>query len=142
MSKESIRENIQRLKSESKIILDSDKTSSEAKFFIQSMLSMMEIIVAVLLEKKTRKNSSNSGLPPSQNNGSNGNRNGPGGKSAGLGSESSNVIHQETSETVAAEFCQKCDGTLEDAKIVGREERKKIDVYYQVVNHIVISEHR
>lgn len=43
--------------------------------FISSMKAIIDIIVAILLEKKTRKNSSNSGLPPSSNNGSNGNRN-------------------------------------------------------------------
>jgi len=75
MKKESLRKKIDELKEESKSILDSETLNTEVRLFIKSMLTIIDVVVAVLLEKKTRKNSSNSGLPPSQNKGSNGNRN-------------------------------------------------------------------
>jgi hypothetical protein len=80
MSKESIRTKIETLKKESDEILKSSNLSKEIRLFITSMMCMMGIIVDVLLTKKVRKTSSNSGVPPSQNFGSNGNRNKPGDK--------------------------------------------------------------
>jgi hypothetical protein len=66
------------------------------------MLLVLEIVLAIFLEKKARKNSSNSGLPPSRNDGSNGNRNKGSGDRADLGQAASNVQHTETSEDNAA----------------------------------------
>lgn len=79
MKKESIRKKIDDLKVDADKILGSDYLNNEVRLFIKSMLTIIDIIVALLLEKKTRKNSSNSGLPPSRNNGPNGNRNNPDG---------------------------------------------------------------
>jgi len=112
----------------------------EARFFIRSMLSMLDIIVAVLLEKKTRKNSSNSGLPPSQNNGSNGNRNKGSGDRAGLGSAAANTRQVETKEITSPDECAKCGEDLGEVKATGREERKKIDIIYEIVTHTVVAE--
>ena len=64
------------LKKRPRSFLTIRSVTKELKFFIQSMISLMDIIVSVLLTKKVRKNSSNSGLPPSQGFCSNGNRNG------------------------------------------------------------------
>ena len=75
MNKQSLRKEIDKLQEESQKILFDKSLSKETKLFIQSMLTIVTIMITLFLEKKTRKNSSNSGLPPSQNFGSNGNRN-------------------------------------------------------------------
>ncbi len=96
--------------------------------------------MTIFLEKKPRKNSSNSGLPPSRNDGSNGNRNKGSGDRADLGQAASNVQHAETSETTTPETCSKCDDDLAGVKVTGTDERQKIDILYEVVTHTVIAE--
>lgn len=140
MSKDSLRIKIDEAKARTKSALQSGKASPEMKAAVESMLLVMEIVVAVFLEKKTRKNSSNSGLPPSQNNGSNGNRNNGSGRRAGLGESASNVQHTETSETTSPEGCTKCGEDLTDTKVTGKDERVKIDILYEVVTHTVTAE--
>jgi transposase len=93
-----------------------------------------------LPRKETPKNSSNSGLPPSRNNGSNGNRKKSSGDRADLGQAASNVQHTETSETTTPETCSKCDEDLAGVKVIGTDERQKIDIFYEVVTHTVIAE--
>ncbi len=140
MNKDSIRKKIDEAKKDAELLLKSEKVSPEIGAVIKSLILVIDIIVVVLLEKKTRKNSSNSGLPPSQNNGSNGNRNNDSGNRADLGSATSNVQNSETSETTTPEFCSKCGEDLGEAKVTGKDERQKIDIFYEVVTHTVTAE--
>ena len=109
MQKESLRKKIDEARTRTKLALESGKASPEIKVAVESMLLVLDIVVAIFLEKKPRKNSSNSGLPHSQNNGSNGNRKKGSGDRAGLGQAASNVQHTETSEITTPEKCSKCD---------------------------------
>lgn len=139
--KESLRKKIEELKVESEVFLSNDSLPKELHFFIKSLLSIMEVVVIAFLEKKTRKNSSNSGLPPSRNNGSNGNRNKNQDQDRSkLGSQVENTRKVETSETVSAKDCSKCGSDLRKTKATGSESRKKIDIIYEIVEHRVISE--
>ena len=99
------------------------------------MLSLIDIIVAVLLTKRTRKNSSNSGLPPSTDFGSNGNRNkgnkGKGGKQ-GPGPRLDNSKTKEKKEILSPKRCSCCNANLKHAKITSTETRKSIDISYTV----------
>ena len=63
--KESIRKKIKKSKEDISNILAKEDISSELLVAIKSLLLILDIVVAVLLEKKIRKNSSNSGLSPS-----------------------------------------------------------------------------
>jgi hypothetical protein len=140
VSKDSIRAKIDEAKARTKLALESGKASPEIKASVESMLLVLEIVVAIFLEKKPRKNSSNSGLPPSRNNGSNGNRNKGSGDRSGLGEAASNVQHTETSETTTPGACSKCGEDLAGVKVTDTEERQKIDILYEVVTHTVVAE--
>ncbi len=140
MSKDSIRKKIEKLQKESEIILGSKGISNEVRFFITSMMSMIEIIVVVLLEKKIRKNSSNSGLPPSRNNGSNGNRNTSQGDRGKKGDQLDNTRNIETGETTTPDSCSSCSEDLNNVEVKSTEERKKIDIVYEVITHTVTAE--
>ena len=63
-----------RIKELEATIEESNTRMKEYEATMSSTFNLMDIMVTTLLEKKTRKNSSNSGLPPSQDFGSNGNR--------------------------------------------------------------------
>ena len=98
-------------------------------------------MVTLFLEKKTRKNSSNSGLPPSQNFGSNGNRNTKGSKEDKMkGSRLDNSKDTEIRETVSLSSCSECGANLKRAELKGTEDRQEIDIIYEIQTHIVTSE--
>jgi len=140
MSKESLRKNIEDLKAESVAILSSKHLTTETRLFIKSMLTILDIVVSVLLTKKTPKTSSNSGLPPSRNNGSNGNRNKDQTNRAKLGDQIENTRTTKTYETVSPKDCSKCGSDLRNAEVEKTEERKKVDIIYEIVEHTVSSE--
>ena len=141
MKKESIRKKIDELKEKTQRTLNSEDVSPEVRALFDSCLILIDILVTVFLEKKTRKNSSNSGLPPSRNNGSNGNRNNPGDKDRDKrGNQVQNTEHLKTSETVSPNNCSNCDCDLRETKVSKTEERQKIDIIYQITTHTIASE--
>jgi transposase len=140
VSKNSIRQKIDEAKKKTQAALSSGKASPDILVAVESLLLIIEILAAVFLEKKTRKNSSNSGLPPSKNEGSNGNRNQGSGQRTEVGESASNNREVETSETVTPLECSRCGENLEDVEVKGTDERKKIDVIYEIISHTVTSE--
>ncbi|MBF0312688.1 MAG: hypothetical protein HQK52_04690 [Oligoflexia bacterium] len=139
MSKDSIRDKITKLQQESEAILKTKNLNADVRFFIQSMMSILEIVVAVLLEKKTRKNSSNSGLPPSKNNGSNGNRNKNSGQRANLGDQIQNTRNITNEEVTTPAECSNCGIDLSQEKSLKSETRKKIDILYEIITTVVTA---
>ena len=113
MSKDSIRKKIEAAKKEAEDLLKSKKVAKETATVIGPLLLVIDIIVSVLLEKKTRKNSSNIGLPPSRNNGSNGNRNTVQGDREKKGEQLQNTRNVETEEITSPNECGKCNENKE-----------------------------
>ena len=66
VDKTSIREEIDRLKQDFEKLCSEGKASPEIQAVMNSMLLIVELILAVFLEKKTRKGNKNSSLPSSQ----------------------------------------------------------------------------
>ena len=140
MSKASIRKQIDEAKERLDKAFAEEEVPPGIKAAVESLLIILNIIVAVLLEKKTRKNSSNSGLPPSRNNGSKGNRNNDDQKREKKGNQLGNTRKVETSEKVSPQECAKCGTTLAGTKVDAIEERKKIDIIYEITEHTVTAE--
>ena len=103
-------------------------------------MAVLNIIVTVLLEKKTRKNSANSGLPPSRNSGPNGNRNKQDHDRNKKGAQLENSRKEATSAMVSASSCAKCGSSLNNVEVTAVEERTKIDIIYEITEHTVQSE--
>jgi hypothetical protein len=126
MSKDSIRKKINKLKLESEDILKSSDISKEVRLFITSMMFMIDIIVDVLLTKKVRKTSSNSGVPPSQNFGSNGNRNKPGDNETDKkGSQLPNTRNVTEEIQIPVNECKNCGADLSLKKVEDTETRNR-----------------
>jgi len=140
MKKESIRKKINQAKEDVEAAFAQEAPSPSLKAAINSLFLVLDIIVSVLLEKKTRKNSSNSGLPPSRNDGPNGNRNTSQGDRSKKGQQLENTRKVETSETISPNECDECGGDLRQEPVKETESRKKIDIIYEIVEHTVISE--
>ena len=133
MSKLSIRKQIEDAKNDAGKILSKGHLPEEVVLLIKSLLMILDVVVAVLLEKKIRKNSSNSGLPPSQGFGSNGNRNkSNNGNEGKRGSQLPNSRTRKKKVNLSPSECSKCNADLTDAKVDKSEERKKIDIIYEV----------
>jgi transposase len=138
MNKTRIREEIERLKHDFEQLCSAGKVSPETQVVMNSLLLVVELILAVFLEKNTRKNSKNSSLPPSQT---------PKDETAKVGSskgkgikvsgELSNTRTKETVTIATVTTCDICGNSLDDAPCQGHERRTKIDIVFEkVVEHI------
>ena len=61
-----LREEFEAAKARIKTLREAGKVSAEADAMFGILITLMSVLIAVLLEKTTRKTSANSGLPPSQ----------------------------------------------------------------------------
>ncbi len=142
MSKDSIRKKIEKAKKDAEALLETGKVSQDVASVINTLLVIIDIVVTVLLEKRTRKNSSNSGMPPSRNNGTNGNRNTNPGDRSKKGEQLENTRKVDSSETVSPKDCSNCGSDLRNVKVQDKEERKKFDIIYEITEHTVVSEEK
>ena len=142
VKKDSIRKKIDEAKERIEKAIKADNISNETKIAIDSLMLVIDILISIFLEKKTRKNSSNSGLPPSRNNGSNGNRNTEPGNREKKGEKLTNTREVKTSEIVSPKDCSECGSDLCGIDVIKVEERAKIDIIYEITEHTVKSEHK
>ena len=66
LNKTSVREEVGRLKQEFDQLCSDGKVSPEIRAVMSSLLVVVDLILAIFLEKTTRKNNKNSSLPSSQ----------------------------------------------------------------------------
>lgn len=139
MDKTSVRQEVDRLKQELGQLCSAGKVSPEIRALINSLLVVMELILSVFMEKKTRKTSRNSGLPPSQTEKDqtakpNSEKKGKGKK---VGGAVSNTRVKETVTVSKAETCDVCGVSLDQTPCHERERRTKIDIVFEkVVEHV------
>lgn len=141
VNKQTLRSEFDALKAQFAQLRESGKVSSESQALISALLMLMELMVAVFLEKATKKTSQNSGLPPSQTEVDE-TASKPPAKSTGQGLEQngerfSNSRTVESVEVSTVESCQTCGEDLHGQAPIGHERRTKIDlVFEKVVSHI------
>ncbi len=75
INKTSIRNEIENIRSDFDKLAKKGSVPTEISVIVESLFKVVNILIVVLLEKQVRKNSSNSGLPPSQDFNRQGNRN-------------------------------------------------------------------
>ncbi len=139
IDKTSIRKEVDRVKQEFEQLCSDGKASSEIRVVMNSLLVVVELILAIFLEKKTRKNSKNSSLPPSQTQkdetaiSNSGNK----GKGKKVYGEVSNTRIKETVTIAKATTCGVCGVALDKTPCREHERRTKIDIVFEkVVEHI------
>lgn len=139
IDKTSVRDEVNRLKSEFEQLCSEGKVSSEIRVLMSSLLVVVDLILSIFLEKKTRKNSKNSSIPSSQTSTdetslSKSISNGKGKKVSGK------VGNSRTKETISvskATTCDICGAALDNTPCQGHERRTKIDIVFEkVVEHI------
>ncbi len=139
VDKTSIREEIERLKQEFDQLCSDGKVSSEIRVVMSSLLMVVELILSVFLERKTRKNNKNSSLSSSQTEKDETATAFP--KSQGRGKklrgEVSNTRINETVTIAKVQTCDSCGIPLDKTLCCDHERRTKIDIVFEkVVEHI------
>ena len=139
MNKTSVRKEVDRLKQEFEQLCSDGKVSSETRAVMNSLLIVVELILSIFLEKKTRKNSRNSSLPSSQTDKDETATPHSAGKGKGrkVDGEISNTRVKETVTTAKVVTCDVCGIILDKTPCQGYERRTKIDIVFEKnVDHV------
>jgi len=140
LDKSSVRQEVSRLKTDFEKLCAEGKITSESKVLMNSMFMIIDLILSIFLEKVTKKNSTNSSIPPSQteldesalgHQGSNGK-----GKKINSGTAKNNRV-KETVTIATVDTCTVCGEDLTATECTHHERRTRIDIVFEkVVEHI------
>jgi len=139
VDKTSIREEINRLKKQFEQLCSDGKVASEIQVVMNSLLVVVDLILVIFLEKKTRKNNKNSSIPSSQTDKDETAKKGDksNGKGKKLGGKVGNTRTKETVTVSNVDTCNICGLPLEETSCQGHERRTKIDIVFEkVVEHV------
>ncbi len=140
LNKTSVRNEVSQLKADFETLCSDGKIAGEIKTLMQSMLLIMELMLTIFLEKKTKKNSTHSSLPPSQTDKDESSLDQEG--SNGKGKKENNTVadNSTVNEKVTlslALLCEVCGEDLTDIPCQPLERRTKIDIVFEkVVEHV------
>ena len=136
----SVREELDRLKREFARLSSDSGMSAEVKVLIKSVFTLIELIVAIFMEKKTSKNSKNSSKPSSQTDKDESALDQQGSNGKGKKEQKQSACNSRTAEstTVAAvTTCDICGEDLSGTDCLKHERRTKIDIIFEkVVEHV------
>ena len=140
IDKKSVRNEVDKVKAEFERLCDAGKVSSEIRVLMSSMLMIMELILSIFLERKTKKNSNNSSLPPSQTDKDETALPPKGSHEKGKKENNAVADNVRVIETVTLSEVHCCDVCGEDLQPIpaqGHERRTKIDIIFEkVVDHV------
>ena len=140
INKQSVRNEVDKVKLEFEKLSNAGKISSDVNVLMSSMLMIMELILSIFLERKTRKNSNNSSLPPSQTNKDETSLPTNGSHKKGKtekDTQAANIRTVETIEVSEVHSCEVCGEDLQHIHSYDYERRTKIDIIFEkVVEHV------
>ena len=137
---QSVREEAERIKNEFQRIAANKKMDAEISMLMQSMFMLINLLIAIFLEKTTKKNNKNSSKPSSQTEKDESSTTHAG--TNGKGKQESDAVanNTRTIETVTVAQvtqCDVCGQDLIDTTCEHTERRTKIDIVFEtVVEHI------
>ncbi len=140
VDKTSVRDEVARLKADFDALCADGKISGEIRVLMNSMLLIMNLMLTIFLERKTKKNSDNSSIPPSQTEEDESALGQEGSKGKGK-KENNDVAENSTvNETItlsSVSFCDVCGETLTDIPCQHIERRTRIDIVFEkTIEHI------
>ena len=136
IDKKSVRNEVDSVKAEFERLCDAGKVSSDVKALMSTMLMIMELILSIFLERKTKKNSKNSSLPPSQTNKDDTSSSSNGEHKKGKSENNTVADNMRTVETVnvvEVHACGTCGEDLQTCPAQGYERRTTIDIIFEKV---------
>ena len=140
VNKQSLRTEFDALKSQFAKLSADGKITGESRALVDALLMLFELIMAVFMEKTTRKTSANSGLPPSQTPKDETARARPGAKGKGKDLGQDRSASTRTVETVTVSKVDECGSCCEDLSgqpPEGHVRRTRTDIVFTtVVSHV------
>ena len=143
LDKSSVRDEVSRLRENFNTLQKEGKVSSEIQVLMNSMFMIVELILAIFLEKNTTKQSKNSSIPPSQTEkdetaiGQTITRGK--GKKEHAG-QASNTRTREQVIVVAVQSCDECGEDLQQVESDPYERRTRIDIVFEkVIEHVEVE---
>ena len=140
VNRQSLREEFERLKAEFGRLSAADKMSAETRALFNALLMLFEVLMAIFMEKTTRKGGRNSSIPPSQTSKDETAATRPGGKGKGVTQNDARSRHSRTvttTEVAAVDACANCGADLGDTPSQPRQRRTRIDILFEKVVHHV-----
>ncbi len=136
----SVREAFDTLKAQFKSLSSGGKMSAESRALFQAMLMLFEVLMAVFMEKNTRKHPRNSSIPSSQTAVDDSATGQSGARGKGMKQNDVRSGHTRTVETIqvaAVNQCKTCGEDLSDLPCQGHERRSRIDIIFEkTVTHV------
>lgn len=139
LDKQSLRNEFDELKLKFKALSINGKMSAEARSLFQAMLMLFELLMAIFMEKTTKKTSKNSSIPSSQTEKDESAQRYAGSKGKGPGQngqQPSNTRTKVTVKKIQVVECETCGADLRNSQCDAYERRTKIDILFEkVVSH-------
>jgi transposase len=143
VNRQSLREELDTLKGQFERLSATGKVGAEIGALVQALLMLLDLVMAIFMEKTTTKNSNNSGIPPSQTDKDDTTppQTGAKGKAKkGNDERPDNIRTVETKTTTKVDTCATCGRDLGDEPCHGHERRTLIDILFEKVEHHVDAE--
>jgi transposase len=136
VNKQSLREEFDALKARFEQLVAEGKMAGESRALVEALLMLLQLLMAVFMERHTAKTSTNSSKPSSQTpkDESAIGRSGTHGKGHSL--ERGRYANSRTVETVQVSkltFCEHCGEDLRKVACRGHERRTRIDIVFEKV---------
>ena len=142
LDKTSVRSQVEKVRKDFEQLRSDGKVTPEVQDIMSSMLMIIELILAIFLERTTKKNSVNSSIPPSQTDKDNSSLTDPGSKGKGKKTDGETVRNRRTIETltiVPVDYCDQCGADLGQVACT-HERRTRIDIVFEkVVEHVEVE---
>ena len=140
VNKASLRAQFDALKARFESLCAAGKMSAEGRALVDALLMLVELMMAVFMEKHTPKSRANSSLPASNSPHDETARTRPGAKGKGPSHNDARCANTRTHVRVtvlSVDACAHCDADLTDAACTGHERRTLIDIVFEkVVRHL------
>ena len=140
VNKQSLREEFTALQERFGQLSTDGKVGAESRALIEALLMLMQVLMAVFMEKNTSKTSANSSKPSSRTEKDESALGHPGTHTQGKvydPSRSANTRTVETVELSKVSSCEECGEDLRDVRPRGHERRTRIDIVFEkVVSHL------
>ena len=140
VNKQSLREEFDAHKARFAQLCADGKMAEESRALFQALMMLLEVLIAVFMEKHTAKNSTNSSRPSSQTPKDETALSHLGAHSKGKTQREVRVGNTRTVETVEVAkvtVCEHCGEDLSDTPCRGHERRTKIDIIFEkVLSHV------
>ena len=140
VNKQSLREEFATLKGRFAQLSADGKITAESRALIEALLMLLQVLIAVFMERLTPKTSTNSSRPSSQTAKDETAISRPGTHTKGKVHDAARSANTRTVETVqvsTVSFCADCGEDLRKVPSQGRERRTRIDIVFEkVVTHV------